>query len=109
MRPARSSRHSRENTRVVRATWNGQVLAEAADTENVDGYTYFPREAVRWEFLAPSTTTTVCSWKGTASYYNVVVDGQTNADAAWSYQSPKPEAAGIKDMIGFWRGVTITR
>lgn len=94
---------------VARAIWNGQVVAEAADTENVDGYTYFPRDAVRWEFMTPSATTSVCPWKGLASYYNVVVEGEINTDAAWSYRDPRPAAAGIKDKIAFWRGVQITR
>jgi uncharacterized protein (DUF427 family) len=49
----------------------------------------------------------VCSWKGTANYYNLVVDGQTNQDAAWYYKAPKDAAMDIKNYLAFWRGVEI--
>ncbi|HYG65742.1 MAG TPA: DUF427 domain-containing protein [Thermoanaerobaculia bacterium] len=92
-----------------RALWNGQVIAETDKHELVEGNVYFPPEAIRREFFQPSTTTTVCGWKGTANYYNVVVNGQENKDAAWYYADPKPAAANIKDHIAFWRGVTVER
>ena len=92
-----------------RALWNGQVIAETDQHEMVEGNVYFPPEALRREFFQPSTTTTVCGWKGTANSYNVVVDGQENKDAAWYYADPKPAAANIKDHIAFWRGVTVER
>ena len=92
-----------------RALWNGQVIAETDRHELVEGNVYFPPEAIRREFFQPSTTTTVCGWKGTANYYNVVVNGQENKDAAWYYADPKPAAANIKDHIAFWRGVTVER
>ena len=91
------------------AIWNGAVIADApADqVEVVEGNVYFPRSAVRMDLLAGSTTHTVCGWKGTASYYHVVVDGKTNRDAAWYYPDPKPEAAAIADRIAFWKGVSV--
>jgi len=92
---------------MTRATWNGQVIAESPATISVDGYTYFPRESVRWELMTPSDTTSVCGWKGTANYYNIVVGGQSNPNAAWSYRNPRPAANQIKGYIGFWRGVKI--
>jgi uncharacterized protein (DUF427 family) len=91
----------------MRATWNGQVIAESDATVEVEGNHYFPRESVRTAFLEPSSTTTVCPWKGTASYYNVVVGGKMNPDAAWYYPNPKAEAAMIRDRIAFWRGVAV--
>lgn len=89
--------------------WNGTVVAEAEDgrCERVEGNCYFPPDAVRREFLRPSATTTVCSWKGTAHYYTLVVDGAQNLDAAWYYPDPKPAAHRIKDHLAFWRGVTV--
>jgi len=90
------------------ATWNGAVLAESDDTVVVEGNHYFPREAVRDDVLVPSDRTSVCPWKGTASYYSLSVDGQTNADAAWYYPEPKDAAAQIRDRIAFWKGVEIT-
>lgn len=94
-----------------RATWNGAVIAEAdaSRVEVVEGNVYFPPEAVRSEHLRPSDTHTVCSWKGTASYYHLVVDGEVNYDAAWCYPEPKPAARSIAGRIAFWRGVQVER
>jgi uncharacterized protein (DUF427 family) len=90
-----------------RAVWKGAVLAESAETRLVDGYTYFPPDAVRREYLRPTETHTRCGWKGTASYYDVVVDGEVNADAAWYYPQTSEAARSIEGWIGFWRGVRI--
>ena len=90
------------------ASWNGTVLAESDDTVVVEGNHYFPREAVKDELLTESSRTSVCPWKGTASYYSVVVDGQTNADAAWYYPEPKDAAAEIRGRVAFWKGVQVT-
>jgi uncharacterized protein (DUF427 family) len=92
---------------VMRAVWKGQVLAESDKTVVVEGNHYFPPEAVRREFFAPSESHTTCPWKGLASYYTVSVDGASNSDAAWYYPEPKPEAAQIRDYVAFWRGVTV--
>jgi uncharacterized protein (DUF427 family) len=92
---------------MVRATWNGQVIAESDDTVVVEGNHYFPVESVRSEVLVDSATTSVCPWKGTASYYSIQLDGQENADAAWYYPRPKDAAAEIKDRVAFWKGVVV--
>jgi uncharacterized protein (DUF427 family) len=92
-----------------RALWKGTVIAESDQFELVEGNVYFPPEAVRREHLKESATHTVCPWKGTASYYTVVVDGEENKDSAWYYPDPKSAAANIKDHIAFWRGVTVER
>ena len=91
------------------AIWNGAVLADAPEdqVEIVEGNVYFPRSAVKMDLLEDSGTHTVCGWKGTASYYDVVVDGQKNPDAAWYYPDPKPEAAAVQDRIAFWKGVSV--
>jgi uncharacterized protein (DUF427 family) len=91
----------------MKAIWNDTVLAESDDTVVVEGNHYFPPESIRAEHFKPSDTHTVCGWKGTASYHNVVVNGQTNADAAWFYPEPKDAAKEIKDRIAFWRGVQV--
>lgn len=93
---------------MVQAVWNGTVIAESDDTVIVEGNHYFPPSAVKADLLQPVDTTTVCPWKGTASYYDVVVDGERNAGAAWYYPDPKDAAAEIKDRIAFWRGVTVS-
>lgn len=89
------------------ATWNGAVIARSDDTVVVEGNHYFPRDAVDPAVLRPSSTTTVCPWKGTASYHSIVVDGQENKDAAWFYPEPKSAAAEIADRIAFWKGVEV--
>ena len=92
-----------------KAIWKGTVIAETDKHELVEGNVYFPPETIKSEYFKPSPTHTVCGWKGTASYYNVVVDGEENKDAAWYYPDPKAAAANIKDHVAFWRGVTVER
>lgn len=93
---------------MARAIWNDTVLAESDDTVVVEGNHYFPREAVKDGVLVDSARTSVCPWKGTASYYSLEVDGQTNPDAAWYYPEPKDAAAEIQDRLAFWKGVAVT-
>lgn len=92
---------------MARAIWKDTVLAESDRTVTVEGNHYFPPDAVRREHLRPSTTHTVCGWKGEASYYDVVVGDETNKDAAWFYPTPKEAAANIRDHVAFWRGVRV--
>jgi uncharacterized protein (DUF427 family) len=89
------------------AVWHGAVLAESDDTVVVDGYRYFPRSALRDEHFESSTHHSVCGWKGQASYYDVIVDGDRNPNAAWFYPDPKPEARAVDGRVGFWHGVEI--
>jgi uncharacterized protein (DUF427 family) len=91
----------------MKAIWNGQVIAESDQTIVIEGNHYFPPQSVRREFLQDSPTHTTCPWKGTASYYNLVVDGQINKDAAWYYPTPKDAAKQIKGYVAFWRGVKV--
>lgn len=93
---------------MAKATWKGAVIAESDDTVVVEGNHYFPPESVNKERLRPSDTHTVCGWKGTASYYDVVVDGEVNKDAAWYYPETKPEAEKVRGRIAFWHGVEVT-
>ncbi|NJL82503.1 MAG: DUF427 domain-containing protein [Chloroflexaceae bacterium] len=90
-----------------RAIWNGAVLAESNQCEVVEGNQYFPPDAINKEYFRESNTHTTCPWKGVASYYSIVVDGQENKDAAWYYPEPKSAAQNIKDHIAFWRGVKV--
>ena len=91
----------------MKASWNGTTIAESDDTVVVEGNHYFPREAISKEYFEDSNTHTICPWKGEASYFNVVVNGEVNKDAAWYYPEPKPAAAEIKDRVAFWRGVKV--
>ncbi|MEO5608947.1 MAG: DUF427 domain-containing protein [Ornithinibacter sp.] len=91
----------------MRAIWNDKVIAESDATVVVEGNHYFPLASVDQEVLRPSSTQSVCPWKGTASYWSLEVDGQSNTDAAWVYREPKDAAAQIKDHVAFWKGVTV--
>jgi uncharacterized protein (DUF427 family) len=91
----------------MKATWKGAVLAESEDTVVVEGNHYFPAESLIREHFRESETHTVCGWKGTASYYDVLVGGEVNADAAWYYPEPKDAAKEIEGRVAFWRGVRV--
>ncbi len=92
---------------MAKAVWRGTVLAEADAYETVDGNIYFPADSIRRDHVRPSSTTSLCAWKGTASQHTAVVDGVENPDAAWYYPDPKPAAENIKDHVAFWRGVEV--
>jgi len=89
------------------AKWNGAVIADSDETVVVEGNQYFPIESVVASSLQPSETHTTCHWKGVASYYDVVVEGKVNSDAAWYYPEPSDAAANIKDRVAFWHGVKV--
>lgn len=91
----------------MRAMWRNTVLAESDDTVVVEGNHYFPFASIRAEHFRPSDTHTVCPWKGTASYYDVVVNEEVNRDAAWYYPEVKDAAAHIRGRVAFWKGVKV--
>jgi uncharacterized protein (DUF427 family) len=92
-----------------KAKWNGRIIAESDEYETAEGNIYFPPGSIKRECFVPSAQTTRCPWKGQAHYYNVVVDGKENRDAAWYYPDPTPAARNIKDYVAFWRGVEVER
>lgn len=91
-----------------KAIWEGAVVAESNRTVEVEGNHYFPLDSITCEYFQPNDQHTVCPWKGTASYYDLVVNGKTNASAAWYYPEPKSAAKQIKDHVAFWRGVKVS-
>jgi uncharacterized protein (DUF427 family) len=90
-----------------KAIWNGTVIAQSDDTIVVEGNHYFPAASIAREYFQPSETHTVCPWKGTASYYTVVVGDKQNRDAAWFYPQPKDAAKEIAGHVAFWKGVEV--
>jgi uncharacterized protein (DUF427 family) len=92
---------------MVRATWNGVLLAESDRTIRLEGNLYFPLESVRREYLVRTRAWSVCPWKGVARYYSVTADGQVNRNAAWYYPHPTPPARKIKNHVAFWNGVRV--
>ncbi|HEV7349735.1 DUF427 domain-containing protein [Telluribacter sp.] len=93
----------------MKAVWNGETIAESNDTIVIEGNHYFPADSIKQEFLEKSSTTSVCPWKGTASYYTLKVEGEENKDAAWYYPEPKDMAKHIKGWVAFWRGVDVSK
>lgn len=91
------------------AKWNGQVIAQSDMFETVEGNVYFPRSALKPEFFRDSSHSTICPWKGTASYLDLIVDGKVNENAAWYYADPKEAATNIKDHVAFWKGVEVSK
>jgi len=73
----------------------------------VEGNFYFPPDAVKKEYFTESTHTSVCGWKGTCNYLNVVVDGKKNENACWVYKNPKSAAKNITGYHAFWNGVKV--
>ena len=92
----------------MKATWNNTIIAQSDDTIVVENNHYFPKDSLVDAYFQASTHHTTCPWKGSADYLHVVVDGQTNENAAWTYPSPKPAAKEIAGYVAFWRGVKVT-
>lgn len=90
-----------------KAIWNSKVIAEAEETVELEGNDYFPANSIKEEYFKDSDHKTKCAWKGEASYKSIVVDGNTNENAAWYYPEPKKEASHITNLIAFWNGVEI--
>ncbi len=90
-----------------KALWNNAILAESDATIVVEGNHYFPPDSLRRDHFRDSDAHTVCGWKGTANYYDVVVAGNVNEQAAWYYPDPKAEAAHIRNYVAFWKGVEV--
>ncbi len=91
----------------MKAIWKNVTLAESNETVVIEGNHYFPSDSINQEYFQESETHTTCPWKGEASYYNIVADGEMNKDAAWYYPKPKEAAKQIKNYVAFWRGVEV--
>lgn len=92
----------------MKAIWNDTVIAESDDIVTVEGNAYFPAEALRTDLIRPSDHTSLCPWKGTAHYYTLAVNGESNPNAVWYYPEPKDAAAAIRGRVAFWKGVQVT-
>jgi uncharacterized protein (DUF427 family) len=96
----------------MKATWNNRVIAESIETIEIEGNQYFPPASIMKDVLEKTDHTTICIWKGEAHYYDVVVDGKRNPNAAWYY--PVPKAGSVErvgkdftNYVAFWNGVVI--
>jgi len=91
----------------LKATWNGAVIARSDDTVVVEGNHYFPESALDRQYVTFSNHKTTCAWKGQASYYSLLVNGELNPDAVWYYPDPKPDAEMVRGRVAFWKGVKV--
>ena len=91
----------------MKAMWRGATLAESGDTVTVEGNHYFPANSINGDYFRESDNHTICPWKGQASYYDILVDGEVNKDAAWYYPEPKDAANSIRERVAFWKGVVV--
>jgi uncharacterized protein (DUF427 family) len=91
----------------MRAIWNDTVIAESDETVVVEGNHYFPPSSLSTEHFVEIDQTSVCPWKGTATYFDLVVGDERNPGSAWVYREPKSEAENIRDHVAFWNGVTV--
>ena len=92
---------------MAKALWNGVVIAESDTTEIIEGNHYFPPDSIHRQYFRESEHHTACGWKGSASYYDVVVGDESNTNAAWYYPTPKQAVEKIRDHVAFWKGVEV--
>ena len=91
----------------MKAIWENVILAESNATIVVEGNHYFPPDSINKNYFKDSNTQSSCPWKGLASYYNIVVDGKVNQDAAWYYPDQKSAAGNIRNYVAFWKGFDV--
>jgi uncharacterized protein (DUF427 family) len=92
----------------MRATVDGHVVAQSEDIVEAQGYQYFPRAAVRMDWLQKTDKTEsdrACPHG--VQFYDVVVDGKRHARAAWSYEAPQPKMQQVANRFGFWEDVEV--
>jgi uncharacterized protein (DUF427 family) len=91
----------------MKAIWNNTVIAESDDTVLAEGNHYFPESALKRGFITFGNHRTTCPWKGQASDYSLLVDGELNPDAAWYHADPKAEAEMVRGRVAFWKGAKV--
>jgi uncharacterized protein (DUF427 family) len=91
----------------VRVRFGGGIVADSAhammlEESDLEPVFYLPRGDVRMQHFSPSALTSHCPHKGDASYFDVRVDGESMADAAWTYEAPYPIALSIAGHLAFY-------
>ena len=92
----------------MKATLNGQIVAESDDIVDLGGYAYFPEGAVRCDWLrkAPKTADDLDCPHG-VQFYDVVLNGTRYGRAAWQYEAPRPEIKQVARRFGFWGDIQV--
>ena len=92
----------------MKATLDGHQVASSDDIVEAGGYHYFPREAVRMEWLQKTERTADdLKCPHSVQFYDVVIDGVRHARNAWSYEAPQPKLAQVAHRFGFWEDVQV--
>ena len=65
---------------------------------------YLPPGDVRTELLVAAGRTSLCEWKGVASYFDVRAGDRIERAAAWTYRDPAPRYAALRDLISLYPG-----
>jgi uncharacterized protein (DUF427 family) len=97
----------RDSSRHVRVIVDGVVVAESTrprllfETGLPTRY-YLPKLDVRMDLLSPTTTASVCPYKGEAEYWSITTNGTTHSDLVWGYRDPIPEAFKIAGLVCFY-------
>jgi uncharacterized protein (DUF427 family) len=91
----------------IQVVFNGETIADTTRAQRVletfgAPVYYLPLADVRADVLAETARTTVCEWKGTASYYSLRVGGRAAENVGWAYHDPKRGYEPIRDHIAFY-------
>jgi uncharacterized protein (DUF427 family) len=92
----------------MQAVVEGETVAQSDDVIECKGYQYFPRTAVRMDWLEKTERTAddrACPHG--VQFYDVIVNGTRHARAAWCYEAPRPEMASVGGRFGFWQDVQV--
>jgi len=95
------------SSRHIQVLIDGETVAETQrpvlifETDIITRY-YIPQADVRMDLMIPTTTQSICPYKGFASYLSVKLNGDTYEDVVWTYPDPIPEMPKIKDLMAFW-------
>jgi uncharacterized protein (DUF427 family) len=93
--------------RRMRVVWKGRIVADSLDSLSLKEHghrlvIYFPRKDVDMSLLQRTSSHTTCPYKGVASYYALAAGGGVEKDAVWTYETPLPNVAAIKDHLAFY-------
>ena len=91
----------------VRVTVAGKTIADSRDAltlreASYPPVQYIPRKDVDFELLQRTTHSSHCPYKGDASYYSIIPGGERSVNAIWSYETPNPAVAQIKEHVAFY-------
>ena len=92
---------------IVKVISKGIIIAESSQSYRIletshPPVFYIPKEDIEMKYLKQIDKTTYCEYKGDASYWNLVINGEVIPEAAWSYESPVPAYGAITGYLAFY-------